>query len=539
MASSMKVSHPAVAVSRAHNHPSVADWRITRSLRARFLVLVALVVAAVIGIEAYIQTNLFARNLERDLLDMGQLTARSVADDIQVRMDPGDAAALSAQLHDLIEASPAIRSIAVVTSPSGVAEVLASTSSETRPAALEAGRLAMEQRALRWDGAPGPIRTVALPVLRDGRPFGAVIVSLSLFSAQRLAASGFRATLWFAVAATVLLTLLVDRLARRYVYLPIAAIHHTMQRAAEGHLSARVPVERQDELGVVASGLNDMLREMEGFQVALRQRVDEATDALRQRNAELAENYKRIFTLRAQLARAEQLVAVGQMAASVAHQIGTPLNLISGYVQMMIADTPPGEGNRMRLQTIAEQIVKVTSVVRTMLHAARRPVSSREPADLRVIGERVCDLARPALDAAGVRLDLRIDTDATTIAADAVQLEMALLNLVANSLDAMPEGGLLTLALTDAPEGVRLTIADTGTGIASELLPHVFESWVTTKAPGHGTGLGLSITREVIVGHGGTIEAHNGPGGGAIFTVTLPRFNGTTRGSAEHDVLHA
>jgi two-component system, NtrC family, sensor kinase len=533
----MKFSDVAVARVPAHNHPSVAGWRITRSLRARLLVLVALVVAVVIGIEAYIQTNLFARNLERDLLEMGRHTAQSVADDIEVRMNPSDTAALSAQLHDLIEASPAIRSISVVTAPGGAPDVLASTSSEMRPAALEAGRLAMEQGMLRWDGAPGPIRTVALPVSRDGQPFGAVVVSLSLFSAQRLAASGFRATLWFALAATALLTLLVDRLARRLVYLPIAAIRSTMQRAAEGDLAARAPVERQDELGAVAAGLNDMLREMEGFQVALRQRVAEATDALRQRNAELAENYKRIFTLRAQLARAEQLVAVGQMAASVAHQIGTPLNLISGYVQMMMADTAPGGSARARLQTIEEQIVKVTAVVRTMLHAARRPVSSREPADLRLIGERVCDLARPALDAAGVRLALRVETGATAIAADAVQLEMALLNLVTNSLDAMPDGGLLTLTLADAPEGVRLTVADTGTGIAPDLLPHVFESWVTSKAPGRGTGLGLSITREVIVGHGGTIEARNGPDGGAVFTVTLPRFSGAALGRAEREVV--
>jgi signal transduction histidine kinase len=107
--------------------------------------------------------------------------------------------------------------------------------------------------------------------------------------------------------------------------------------------------------------------------------------------------------------------------------------------------------------------------------------------------------------------------------ADAVQLEMALLNLVTNSVDAMPSGGKLTFHLTrTGDDRLRLEVADTGSGIPADLGAHIFEPWVTTKAPGKGTGLGLSIVRQVIASHGGTIVARNRPGSGAVFTIELP-----------------
>jgi two-component system sensor histidine kinase HydH len=103
-----------------------------------------------------------------------------------------------------------------------------------------------------------------------------------------------------------------------------------------------------------------------------------------------------------------------------------------------------------------------------------------------------------------------------------VQFELALLNLVTNSLDAMPSGGTASITVSPAAAGVRIEVVDTGTGIAPDLLPRIFEPWVTTKAEGHGTGLGLSITRDVVAWHGGTITVTSEPGSGATFTIDLP-----------------
>jgi len=271
----------------------------------------------------------------------------------------------------------------------------------------------------------------------------------------------------------------------------------------------------------VAAGLNEMLQRLQDFHEALQDRVDDATSELRVRNEELVESYQRVFALREALARAEQLAAVGQMAASVAHQVGTPLNLISGYVQILQEEASGHPKTAERLAIVQEQIAKVASVVRTLLDHSRRP-ADRAPVAIESLLSRVADVARPKLDASGITLTLDIAPNLPPIWADSEQLELAMLNLITNSLDAMPRGGSLAIRASRTPIGVRIEISDTGTGIPEELLPRIFQPWVTTKPAGHGTGLGLSITHDVVQRHGGTITVVSDHGHGTTFTIDLP-----------------
>ena len=259
---------------------------------------------------------------------------------------------------------------------------------------------------------------------------------------------------------------------------------------------------RRDELGMVADGLNDMLGRLEHASDMLQQRVREATSELLVRNAELEESYQRVLGLQEALARAERLAAVGEMAASVAHQVGTPLNLVSGYVQMIREDPHTHAGVRQRLEIVEAQLSQVTHVLRTMLDQARQP-APRTRTNLAQLVERACAIARPRLVRAGVEVNTMLDASLPDIDANAAQLELALLNLVTNALDAMPDGGTLTLRGFVTAGGVRLEVEDTGDGIPADLLPHLFEPWVTTKPVGQGTGLGLGIVREVVRDHGG------------------------------------
>jgi signal transduction histidine kinase len=139
--------------------------------------------------------------------------------------------------------------------------------------------------------------------------------------------------------------------------------------------------------------------------------------------------------------------------------------------------------------------------------------------------ERALEIARPRLDRSRVALTVSAAPGLPRIEADAVQLELALLNLVTNAIDAMGEGGSLDVRLTTTGTGVRLEVADSGPGIPEAMLTSIFEPWVTTKPFGRGTGLGLAIARSVIGAHGGTISVANRPGGGALFTVDLPAVN--------------
>ncbi len=136
---------------------------------------------------------------------------------------------------------------------------------------------------------------------------------------------------------------------------------------------------------------------------------------------------------------------------------------------------------------------------------------------------RVLEFVRPRLDAGGVRFELKGPDQPLPLEVDRAQVELALLNVIANAVDAMPDGGLLSVTVRSGDTAVLIEISDTGPGIAPELLPRIFDPWVTTKPPGRGTGLGLSIAREVVAMHGGAIRARNRPGGGASFVIELPR----------------
>ncbi len=499
--------------------PIVANVR-SLSLRARLALLITLAVALVLGVQAIIEISVFERAVQRDLMETARLTAVAVADDFELRREPVDVGAVGAMLHEVAGSAPSIRTISLVQVDAEGPHLLASTSSDERPEALAAAVQAANRHETVVVDNPKGIGITAVPALRDGRIVGSAVVTVSLGAIAQLRTKGRRVTLLFAPIAVLLLTLLIDWFARRLIHQPVARIHQAMHRAGQGDFSARASIVRPDEIGDVASGLNDMLARLQNFNVALQDRVEEATAELRVRNQELIESYHRVFALREALARAEQLAAIGQTAASVAHQVGTPLNLISGYVQMTQEDAAVDPRTARRLTIVQEQIAKVASVVRNMLDHARRP-DTRWPTALGPLVSRVGDVARPKLDASKIALTLDLSPNVPSVEANAEELELALLNLVNNSLDAMPDGGSLTIRVTSAPGRVRIELTDTGGGIAPDLLPRIFEPWVTTKAAGRGTGLGLSITRDVIGRHGGTIDAISEPGR-TTFTIDLP-----------------
>jgi two-component system NtrC family sensor kinase len=227
------------------------------------------------------------------------------------------------------------------------------------------------------------------------------------------------------------------------------------------------------------------------------------------------------------LARAERLVALGQMAANVAHQTGTPLNLVSGYVQMMREDPGIDPAIKQRLDIVATQINQVTHVLRTMLDQSRRP-PHRERTALADLIERTCQLAAPNLSRAGVEIRRQLAPRLPPLDVDVAQLELALLALVTNAVDAMPTGGVLTVTAERHDDTVRVTFSDTGPGIPAELAERVFEPWFTTKPEGSGTGLGLAIVRDVVRTHGGAVAIGRAVGGGAAMIVDLPAARAVT-----------
>lgn len=335
-------------------------------------------------------------------------------------------------------------------------------------------------------------------------------------------AGSHAATVWFALSGVLAVTLLVDQAARVLIYQPLGHIRSTLQRAATGQLNARAPIGRLDDIGVVGRGLNDILHGLEQLNTTVDVKVAAATDVFRQKSVVITDSDRERAVLSEELAQAGRLAALGQAAATIAHQIGTPLNLISGYVQLLIQSSRGDTSTVERLKSIQEQVNKVTAIVRTALDTSHHATVLHERCDLTEVARRVCHMAAPMLNNAGIDVEVMAPTQATDILADTLQIEMALLNLVSNSVDAMPSGGQLTMRLSHAHAQIRLEVEDTGPGISPAVVGHIFEPWVTTKPRGKGSGLGLSIARQVILSHGGTIGVENRRGGGAAFTITLP-----------------
>jgi signal transduction histidine kinase len=300
-----------------------------------------------------------------------------------------------------------------------------------------------------------------------------------------------------------------------------------MSKAESGDLTAEAEPLAADEIGTVTLQYNRMLARIRPMnqQLAsehrlLEDRVREATAEIVERKQQLEDANLQLFELQRQLSRLERLAVAGQMAAEFAHEVGTPLNLISGHVQLLRARVTEPR-TITRLDVIAEQINRITNIVRRMLDSTRRPRPQLEKVDINSLLARVLDASQPTLAVRNVRLETRLDRELPQIEADPDQLQQVFLNLINNSLDAMPEGGLIRVSTALDQDSVIIELSDTGMGIPQDQLELVFDPLFTAK-PGSGTGLGLTIVKQIVTEHAGQIKVQSEPGRGTTFAIRLP-----------------
>jgi signal transduction histidine kinase len=493
------------------------------SLRARLGLSAALIVALVVGAMTLVANRIAVRAVETEAREAAAATAKGIAGELGERSDFPTEADLDAALFDFTRADPALRSLTVTRAGGDDAKSTLSTDETPAPEALAQARRAFAlKRLVESDVDASSLHYVAVPLEHEHQAFGTLVAAVSLEPAYKVQRQIEIGALACASAGIVGLVLALEHLSRRLVFRPLGAIRGVMVRAAGGDLEARTAFRSDDEIGSVGQGLDAMLDRLADFNAALQGEVDHATGNLKEANRRLASTAERLFAARRDLARSEQLAAAGRMAADVAHQVGTPLNLVSGYVQMLLAEQEPGSRLAEKLATVRQQIHKVTTIVQGLLDRARRPVLSRGPVPVRALLEEVAELARPTLLASRVELTLDAPDGLPAIFADAGQIEQALLNLVTNSRDAMPEGGPLRLRARHVGSFIEIAVADSGQGIPPEVVSQVFDPLFTTKPPGKGSGLGLTIVREVVGAHGGSVDIASGPGTGSTVTVLLP-----------------
>lgn len=226
-----------------------------------------------------------------------------------------------------------------------------------------------------------------------------------------------------------------------------------------------------------------------------------------------------------QLRHRDRLALVGQLASGLAHELGTPLNVIAGRARLMEEARLPQEQLSSHIRSILEQTERMTSTIRQLLDFARRRGPDMDRADLHDLCRRVLELLRPLATKRKIVLTLHPRSAECLAKVDWNQIQQAISNLVMNAMQAMPQGGEVEVSVREADRDfIVLTVADSGMGIEREQLQRIFEPFFTTQGAGEGTGLGLSITEGIVRDHGGKIEVSSEVGRGSCFSLYLPRL---------------
>lgn len=222
----------------------------------------------------------------------------------------------------------------------------------------------------------------------------------------------------------------------------------------------------------------------------------------------------------------DRLAALGVLAAGVAHEVNTPITGISSYAQMLLADTPEDDPRREILQKVERQTFRAARIVNNLLDFARNRDEESRPVDLVPVVREALDLLDTRRAKKGVRLEFELPDEPLVILGSDGEMQQVLTNLCLNSLDAMPEGGTLTVSAERRDGRALVTIQDTGTGISPTQLEKIFEPFFSTKLQRGGTGLGLPISHDIIQRHGGDIHVESDLGTGTRFCIELPLHPG-------------
>ncbi len=434
-----------------------------------------------------------------------------------------------------------------------VAADLTVTASALRPAFVEVLRIEGEARAIdllnvtdrglaettiRWVRAPlgeapaaggaavdlsrGGVgyATVTVPVVEPGLPSGHLEFTRPLDKEAELVRGVLRDEALTTLGSLLVAAAVAAIVGRVFIGRPVRSLVEQVRRIGEGDLASRLALARADELGVLA----DEVDKMSG-------RLDAAQREVRAS----AEAQVRVTE---QLRHAAKLTTVGRLAAGLAHELGTPLNVVSGRARMIASGRLSPEAIVEGATIIDGQAARMTRIIRQLLDFARRGPPKKATVDPAELARHAVLLLAPLAKKRDVTL--RVDADATAgkVVGDGAQLEQVIANLVVNAIDASAEGGEVVLSLqqeelTPPPAHggargryLRLDVRDRGVGISPEDQDRVFEPFFTTKDVGAGTGLGLSVVHGIVHEHGGWVAVESQLGEGARFSVVLPREPG-------------
>ncbi|MBK9946966.1 MAG: HAMP domain-containing protein [Nitrospira sp.] len=460
-----------------------------------------------------------------------------------------DSAFLQQLIEGVRESRPGILRLSVFEITSETDSLLFSTDPQSAQktlasmerAEIDAGRTVMQ---LDESSAERAWRITA-PIAIDGKVVGALrgLYSVKEYDDLIRQISDLARIIGISVVALTSLSFVL--LVRFKIHRPVHRLLCAMRSVEAGDLSGHVPVTGPIEIQELAAQFNRTLSarraaweerdrflgEIQRFNETLQRRIVETKTELQQANLELVES-------RIEIERRQRFAALGELSATMAHELGNPLNALSGHLQML-AHARDTLSRQRHLAVIRSEVDRMVSIIRQMLdqtHVRLRPT----PLNLNRTIHEVLSLLSPGLSRRQVTCKLDLQDDLQPVAGDPRALHGLVFNLITNAKQAMPSGGELTIRTraesnTELPgtvivsEGtrvngtsVRLTISDTGSGISPEHLSRIFEPFFTTRQREGGTGLGLAICQRVVTDSGGRLAVKSEVAQGTEFTVDLP-----------------
>ena len=311
------------------------------------------------------------------------------------------------------------------------------------------------------------------------------------------------------------------------VHKPVKRFIAGTKQIAAGNLQHRIAVDRRDELGDLAASFNHMASDLDTAQHELIEWSNTLERKVKQKTRELQ-------TAQEQVLHMEKMASLGKLSSMIAHELNNPLSGILTLAKLVkkrlgAPEILPEKLEQMNrdLSIISDEAKRCGEIVKNLLFFARAHPSARASCDLQIIIERSLRLIQHQIDMQQIVAQVVPPETPVLVDCDESQIQQVLIAILINALEAMPDGGTLTLATRTVESTGELTISDTGIGIPSAELSKIFEPFYTTKESGYGMGLGLSIVYGIIKQHNGDISVTSEPGHGTVITILLPSASRT------------
>lgn len=521
-------------------------------IKTKILILTISTLVSILLISTYYAHKVVVKTHENALKDDAAKITRQIESYMPHHGGRVDLLELEEHFRELLFLSPHLVRVDTFTvAPGGgLAPLLSRSKSPVELPALTAEELSKTlsgEMTIALEQAEGSnYVNVTAPLRRDGVVSGVARFKVSHDEFYRLVASKRKMTLVvasFALLVTAgVLVVSMDRLVNR----PIQNLLDAITRVKEGDLNAMAEPAAGDEIGRLTEHFNEMvstirkdsaekeslLRQINQHNEELKQKVDLATLELLQRNEALRRANQSITEIQKKLGHSRRLAAVGQLSATVAHELGTPLHSVSGHLQLLMEEPGLGADATRRLTIMQSQLERITASIQNLLDTTRPP-DAMGSLDLNRIIEDTTLLLQPESLSKQITVSRQLKEGLPAVYGSGSRVQEVFLSLLDNAMDACVEGGAIEISTSvsaEAPPGhdpsggpwVKAAIKDNGRGIPAEYISHIFTPFYTTKAYGHGTGLGLAISQEIVQAHHGAITVESAPGLGSTFTVYLP-----------------